>query len=274
MTRNCPAPAYTFPTVFSFFTSRNTLTGGVEVFSILKREPYRHCLALIDLERLDGLLHNEQKRKNFSSLLTREERDIFRSFSYPKRQIEWLGGRIACKTAILLLFNKNPSGEQMNRIAVLPGDGGSPEIGSEWPFELPPAVSISHSKRFAVGMAARTAACGVDVQKVTDQTRKVVNRFAEPDEIILLAEKIPVLDELQRLSLLWSAKEAVKKTLFKNQPVIFQGVLLKRLQINKFIKLCLQCPGRKKRLAAVQAAVLADYILTFTGETESCARTS
>lgn len=264
MTRDCPADRYLFSSVDSFFPRQDILTAGLEVYSFLQSKPFCHCLSLIDLDQLGKKLQNEAHRKNIISLLAPDEKKIFSSFSYPKRQIEWLGGRIAVKFAALLLLKKKISTDRFATITIMTREDGSPELRCVPPPDRLPSVSISHSGIFAAGMAANESVCGVDIQKITDRTQKVVSRFAEPDEIRLLAETMPGLSKTQHLSLLWSAKEALKKALLKDQPVIFQGVLLKNLQFDRLITLHLQFPGKDHSLAEVEAAVLGDYILTFT----------
>lgn len=266
MTRNSPDCAYQFPSVLSFFPCRDTLTSDLEVFSLRHNRLFPNCLALVDLEQLGQKLRDKEQRKNIATLLSPDEMDIFTSFSLPKRQIEWLGGRIAGKAAALLLCQDKLSTERMAAISILPRDDGSPQLVPALAFARQPVVSISHSKKFAAGMAAYASVCGVDIQKISRQMQRVSSRFAAPEEIILLAKKMPALNTIEHLSLLWSAKEALKKAILREQPVIFQGVLLKQIHVDGFISLSLQYPGQKTRLARVEAVVLDEYILAFTGE--------
>ncbi|MDH3329741.1 MAG: 4'-phosphopantetheinyl transferase superfamily protein [Desulfobulbaceae bacterium] len=269
MTRDCPAAGYLFSSVRSFFPRQDILTAGLEIYSFLQSKPISHCLSLVDLDQLGKKMQNEVHRKNIISLLAPDEKKFFSTFSYPKRQIEWLGGRIAGKFAALLLLEEEISTDRFASITIMPREDGSPGLKSVLHSDRLPSVSISHSGRFAAGMAANNKVCGVDIQKITDKTQKVVTRFAESDEIRLLAETMPDLNKTQHLSLLWSAKEAIKKALLKDQPVIFQGVLLKDLHFKRFVTLCLQFPGKAPRLAEVNAAIIGEYILAFTVHTNS-----
>ena len=266
MTRNSPEPGYQFSSLSSFFSHHhldNPLP-GLNMASLVRAKPCRQCLALLDTVRLEKNLIKSDWREDAANLLSKDEQKLFSSFSFPKRQREWLGGRLAVKLAVLLLLGGEIIPDRFAAISILPRDNGSPELRCPETSRPLPCISISHSKDYAVGMAAYAPACGVDIQKITVQTKKVASRFAEPDEMNLLVEKIPELNETERLSLLWSTKEALKKALLEDQPVIFQGVTLQDLNIDRLLSLRLQFPGNDSRPAEVNAALLSDYILAFT----------
>ncbi|MDW7772987.1 MAG: 4'-phosphopantetheinyl transferase superfamily protein [Desulfobulbaceae bacterium] len=262
MTRNCPDAGYLFPSVASFCQHRDMLESGLEITSFSLGMPAERWIALVDLAWLGKNLHAGQQEK-IVNLLAPAEKKIFAAFSFPKRRIEWLGGRIAAKAAALLLLEGKLLPENFSALTILPGKKGAPEFSWTFSSALPPAVSISHSGGFAAAMAA-AAPCGIDIQKVSEKTQRVVSRFAAAGEIQLLAGELPALNEIQRLSLLWAAKEALKKAVLKDQPVFFQGVALKDLHIGEFITFYLQYPGRENPTATVEAAVLGEYILAFT----------
>lgn len=272
MTRDCPTPGYLFPSAPSFFSHQEELVSGITVHHLLQQEPFNHCLALIDLEQLSSVLETQEQLENIVNLLTPEEKKIWTSFSYPKRQIEWLGGRIAGKSAALILLEKKSTAQRFSTCAILSRENGAPEIKWSSSSEQTVSISISHSAKYAAALAAREPACGIDIQKITEKTQKVVSRFAEPDEIRLLTETMSDLETTQCLTLLWSAKEALKKALLKNQPVIFQGVRLKSLQADRLIILGLQVIG-KQWPAEIHAAVLGEYILAFTVQQKNHAGT-
>ena len=68
----------------------------------------------------------------------------------------------------------------------------------------------------------------------------------------------------QRLTLLWSAKEALKKALLHDQPVIFQGVVLRSLDMDQYFTLHLDFPGDQNCPAVITALKLEDCILAYT----------
>jgi hypothetical protein len=61
-----------------------------------------NCLTLINLANLDCLLKN--KEQEVTALLSSSELQLFAGYSYAKRRLEWLGGRIAAKDALARLL--------------------------------------------------------------------------------------------------------------------------------------------------------------------------
>ena len=77
----------------------------------------------------------------------------------------------------------------MPALSVLPAPNGAPLLSCpSLPTWSLPAVSISHSDRYVVALAAQARACGIDLQKTTPQTVRVADRFAEPAEVRLLRQ--------------------------------------------------------------------------------------
>lgn len=257
MTRNCPHPQYHLPSIFSFFNATQKLHSGIIVHTISGNYPGKLSIALIDLESLTA------EKKRTSGLLSQDESELFASFSYIKRKKEWLGGRIAAKTALLQLLRNELTAENFTGLSIMPRENGSPEIRSTTPTNFTPAISISHSKKFAVAMATDTPNCGIDIQKISEQTLRVVSKFATPTERQILKSKLPDLAAPQRLSLLWSAKEAVKKAFLDDQPVIFQGIELRDLYCDDVLHFHLNIDN-EERLLTVDGVLLDEYALAFT----------
>lgn len=93
--------------------------------------------------------------------LAAEEATLWRSFTVPKRRIDWLLGRFATKLAARRLLGDAPP---LAAIVVTTGPGGAPRtlLG---PDRTPgPAVSISHSDGCAVALAADHPV-GVDLEQ-------------------------------------------------------------------------------------------------------------
>jgi 4'-phosphopantetheinyl transferase EntD len=264
MTRNSPEPDWQ-SSLFSFFSpSRETPAAGLNFASFLGQRPCRLCLTLVDTAQFKKKTDTNDRQDRAAGLLSPDELKIFQSFSFPKRQREWLGGRLAVKFAVLLLQGERISAGRFSAISILPRSNGSPELFYPAAPDPLPCISLSHSNDYAVGMAAYATACGVDIQKITPQTKKVVSRFAEQDEIDLLAAGTPALKTMEQLSLLWSAKEALKKAFLGDQSVIFQGVTLQKMDINRLLSFQLQFPGSNTNPAEVKGALLDEYALAFT----------
>ncbi|MBU0909794.1 MAG: 4'-phosphopantetheinyl transferase superfamily protein [Proteobacteria bacterium] len=148
--------------------------------------------------------------------LCRQERERFHSFRYEKRKVEWLAGRIAAKCAGLLLHNNDEAicygQNQWHQLQISADKSGKPFIiWSDQESRPPVSISISHSRGYAIAMAAWEN-CGVDIQQVTPAVERVETRFATAEEKNILAEIDSLYGRQAALTLLWSVKEAVKKT--------------------------------------------------------------
>lgn len=273
MTRTSPVADFLFPSVTSFFSRQVALCPSLTVHILRRRDSGDFSLALLDLHDLGEQLKTSSQRDNILRLLSPDETTIFTSFTYPKRQAEWLGGRIAAKSAVTALQNDGSLPEHFPHFSIIPEKNGSPEIYPAIGQVPRISISISHSSQYATGLASHAPACGLDIQKITPRTKKVQSRFAEPEELNLLKDNLPDLDEIKLLSLLWSAKEALKKSLLRDQPVLFQGVVLKMILPGKTLQLFLQHAGSGPDLNIVESVVLGDYILAYTQMNESHART-
>lgn len=264
MTRKSPEAGRGGNTIASFFGQEEILLPGLALrFTRTPTEPPA-CLALLDLPVLAECMATRQPGQHPSSLLSQAELTRYAGFTYAKRQCEWLGGRLICKFAALYL-TAPPSALTMAALSVLPAPSGAPLLSCpSLPTWTLPAVSISHSDRYAVAMAVQAGTCGIDLQKTTPQTVRVADRFAGPAEVQLLRETLPELEESQLLTLLWAAKEALKKGLLHDQPVVFQGLTLQSLTRGRNPVLWLRYPGDRGRPAEISAIALDDYFLAYT----------
>ncbi|MGF1637717.1 MAG: 4'-phosphopantetheinyl transferase family protein [Cyclobacteriaceae bacterium] len=89
-------------------------------------------------------------------------------------------------------------------------------------------ISISHSYPYAVGILHKKLPVGIDIEKPIEKLRKVAPRFLQP------AEFIDAEDELKKLCVYWTGKEAIfklngRRTMnFKENIKIHPFVLRKR----------------------------------------------
>jgi len=249
----------------SFFAVLTETPGAGKIYSRLGSAPVQFCQTLVNLNDLEKALQSEHTYHSVVSLLSPEEKKLFATFSYPKRRREWLGGRLAAKSAVLQLLRINNTTEILSELTILLTENGSPQlIGTHLTGDKPPALSISHSDRFAVAMAVKAETCGIDIQKISEKTERVADRFSEEKELLLLRDHTSMLNEKERLTLLWSAKEALKKALLHDQPVIFQGVVLQSLDVDKYFTLHLHFPGDQNFPAEIIAVKLEDCMLAYT----------
>lgn len=159
------------------------------------------CVGLADLASCTSEMASEYLRA--------EELDRWTSFSMEKRRTEWLGGRLAAKWAAAGLLGETAVAWQGMTIRT-ESDGR--------PYVVPaaqataPFISISHSGPMAATLAANLP-CGLDIQEPGDRILRVRERFVNSNEEPILNASFPGRScaETERLTMLWAAKEAVRK---------------------------------------------------------------
>lgn len=248
-----------------FFPSPVSLPGGLTLLLREALRPVPFCLTLVNLADLDEKNDGRPAEEIAALCLSPDELELFGGYSYPKRKKEWLGGRLAVKQALLALAGSTTTKEQLQAISILPSDTGAPSIVSSSGFtNLAPAISISHSGNYAVGMAAAASSCGIDIQLISDKTERVADRFCTKDERRHLQNYLPKLDKMAQLSLLWAAKEALKKSMLTDQPSIFQGMTLQSIRPGNIYTLQLIFPRGSSQPATVFALPLEEYMMAYT----------
>jgi 4'-phosphopantetheinyl transferase len=169
---------------------------------------------LVSPEDFDFACHRKQSRLTLTDL-AETEHAVLGSFKLPKRRAQWLTGRLCAKEAIIGYCRKylphiqSPPG---NALQIRNTSTGRPELRkNHLPAELQQLdISISHSGDYAAALVSDSV-CGIDIQERSDTLGRVRDRFCSREEGCLLDLHIPGLDHLGRLSMLWAAKEAVKK---------------------------------------------------------------
>lgn len=136
-----------------------------------------------------------------TSVLSERENAFFQTFKLPKRQTEWLGGRLALKRLV---------GAQVRlpvqTIEVLPlAANGKPQLLIEGSLSLLP-FSITHSHGFAVAAIAPDARyIGIDLEKIAPRINAWKQDFFHPSELTEHSDEF--------LTKLWTQKEALVKLL-------------------------------------------------------------
>ena len=223
-------------------------------------------LSLLDLSGLRPLLEQETGLNFLISLLSPAEACLLAGFTYPKRRLEWLGGRLAAKHCLSRLSPSEQSAQSFYcDYSFLPDAFGRPV------FDPPsdggttvPAISISHSRGYAAALVTTTKTCGIDIQLKTEQLVTVQERFASADELALL-QGVPAL--LTRLGIIWTAKEAVKKCLLSDQSTFFGTISLREIAYESneaSWTVCCQVTGRVRAAASVRIAKFGDYLIACT----------
>lgn len=186
-------------------------------------------------------------------LLSEAEHNYLHRFRYPKRRQEWLGGRIAAKAALSDALDASA----LRGLSILPDQHGRPRVSGQADPRL--SLSISHSGGYAAALAVRGPRCGLDIQEVSAKLLGLTKYFALPAELDLLPDQ----SELA-LTMLWSVKEAMKKSLLSAQPAIFSGIEMKqcRKHAPDLWQFCCAVQGHPLQTASVHACP--PYVLALT----------
>lgn len=143
-----------------------------------------------------------------SQYLRADELDRWTGLSHKKRRIEWLGGRLAAKWATAGLLDE--SAVDWQDLVIRTEEDGRPYVATE-AHAVPLFISISHSGHMAAALAANLP-CGLDIQQPVAKIHTVKKRFASPEEEDTLNASLPrSFAETERLTMLWAAKEAIRK---------------------------------------------------------------
>jgi phosphopantetheinyl transferase len=178
--------------------------------SLFQRNATQLSLSVI---RLSQLGTNVIDPNLVETYLTPAERERLASFTFAKRHLEWLGGRIAAKKAALgLVVNRPYPPLTYQDLSVETHGTGRPFLHCRTNNSvILPEISISHSGTFAGCLAVTDQACGLDLQRVTAKVVTIRDYFASNSELALFLSPPHDLEESSALTLLWSAKEAFRK---------------------------------------------------------------
>jgi len=125
-----------------------------------------------------------------NTTLNGTEFDILQTFTASRRRYEWLTTR----WLVQQVFNEATT--------ISYHENGKPEINKG-----AMAISISHCKELvAIAINKTGKAIGVDCETVESRILKIKHKFASQKELAQITK-----NELENLSLLWSAKEALYK---------------------------------------------------------------
>lgn len=203
---------------------------------------------MLDLEHLATLIRNGKEKSICEQWLHPGEQEKLQALRYEKRHLEWLGGRLCAKEVSLRYLHDNRRSATMraNHLQIMTAASGRPFVGPRGlSKDLLPHISISHSRRYALAVAA-SAPCGVDIQAEGETVVRVRDRFCSGEEQERLEHALHQLQPSARLTLLWAAKEAVKKGgAFERMPG-FLDLTLTNIQTTVRDSLLSFAPGRVK----------------------------
>jgi len=133
---------------------------------------------------------------SYRALLHADEWHAASAYDGRRRQ-EHVAGQLAARIALEALV-----GEAAHHAVIARDRDGAPEVRG-----LPPLVSISHGRRFAVAVVGQVRALGIDLceHEQSARVRRVAERFISAEENALAAA--------DDWATLWALKEAAAKAL-------------------------------------------------------------
>lgn len=247
-----------------FFHHGTSELKGITFFHHHGEQPVVHHISLIDLEK-DVPEQIIQTEKGYGDpFLSAGELLIYHDIKHPRRKRHWLGGRAALKHALLSL--RGPADRLTEKdfaaLSILPDQHGRPTLSG--PLSPMPAISISHSGRYGIALAAASHTCGIDIQLVTERIFNVRERLMSREEGEILHHGPINGSEREKLTMLWAAKEAVKKGMLFDQPLIFTGITLRKIIPGKPVQMLFTCANPQHPEALVQVLSVNEYQLAFT----------
>jgi len=123
-----------------------------------------------------------------------EKVSLKREITHPHKRLQHLAGRYL----LVYLFPDFPS--ELIEIA----DTRKPFLPDEQYH-----FSISHCGDFAAAIVSKTERVGIDVELLTPRVEKIKHKFLHTEELAMVDHTL--VDRIQLLTLLWSAKEAMFK---------------------------------------------------------------
>lgn len=187
--------------------------------------------------------HDELQAMLPSEILTDAE---LASISHPQKQVEFFCSRLVIKHLANSLGIKY--------LGIKKDEYGKPYlVGSNW------QMSITHTTNYVAAVMHPTEALGIDMEKPSEKLKRIEHKFlSEP-------ERIETQNDIEKLCIYWSAKEALYK-LYGKRKVIFN----ENLYIFPFKKKQNKITGRLKineidEKYSIYVEKIDDYILVIAG---------
>lgn len=118
--------------------------------------------------------------------------DILNEQKVPARKMEWLSARLALKTLL--------DRQDLSPFHIVKDEFGKPHLaGSNI------QISISHTRNYGAAIINSTGPTGIDIEYPRRQIQRIAHKFLHNDE------KLWAEDRVEKLTQIWSAKEALYK---------------------------------------------------------------
>jgi 4'-phosphopantetheinyl transferase EntD len=193
-------------------------------------------MKILDLEHLRDCILEQGEAALCREWLHPLEQETLSSLLHQKRHIEWLGGRICAKEALrCFLKNTRPHPPEVPApgLQIIHAPSGRPLLHPGLLNEniVIPHASISHSGKYALALAA-DAPCGIDIQENREPLGRIQERFCSQSEGRLLMRLLLGIEPSEHLTLLWAAKESVKKAVLMESMPGFLELVLNRIDFS------------------------------------------
>jgi 4'-phosphopantetheinyl transferase len=147
--------------------------------------------------------HDELQAMLPSEMLTDAE---LATIHHPQKQVEFFCSRLCIK----YLADKL----NLNYLGIKKDEHGKPYlVGSDW------QMSLTHSLKYVAVVMHAAEPIGIDLERKTDKLLRIKNKFLSESELEFAN------DDIEKLTILWSAKEALYK-LYGKRKVIFKENLI------------------------------------------------
>jgi holo-[acyl-carrier protein] synthase len=216
--------------------------------------------------------------QNSAEILTRHEQTMWSGYQLTKRKNEFFAGRVAAKQAFAEYSRRYWQNTLSAwEIEVKNASTGRPFMawhGVDKTGSLP-ELSISHSGNYAVAMIAEKP-CGIDIQQKSDRLIRLQEKFICPTEITIFDNEGATCSSLlERLNILWTAKEAIKKGLSHGQMPGFLDLIAIRCKMvdDDLCYITVQCEkgdDSSMTLFVCVASFSSEYCLACTIAPDEC----
>ena len=144
------------------------------------------------------------------------ELDEWQQIHHPKKQAEWLAGRVALK-AVLLSWG-------VASFNLFKDDKGKPHLtNSDW------HISLANAYPYGVAVMHRHCPVGIDIERPSEKLWRIRHKFLNAKELIAAQ------DDLANLCVYWCIKECLYKLYGRKQLSLKQHIAVEKLAIGGII---------------------------------------
>ncbi len=171
----------------------------------------RLVLAHVSKSLVEGALEAGEEEL-LKERLSPAEVGLYRSHSHPKRQLEWLSGRICAKEVVRWYLGAEAPVASAMSIQSEADNAPYVVLAGERADRSVPYVSISHSRDMVVAAAVQDPGIGIDVEAISESITEIADDFCTAQEVDRFLQCAGT-DRATLLTGIWSVKEASRKVI-------------------------------------------------------------